>query len=203
MATALCTQLSSKMFLDGAMPSKSECANHACKCYRGALERLVQDNPSYKGSGGLTVKMRKKLVSAARCAIRMRSRETDKKIALASLRRDLCNGPLHCFGLHDSCSPDFCISTRERIQKATSSSLPPSTSTACSASYSSVSISSLGTSCSSHSSSSTSLVSSSSLSSSSTGTLSVSLPPPSTPMSSANTDIDSDNDLLSELNLYN
>lgn len=141
-------------------------------------------------------------MSAARCAIRMRSRETDKKIALASLRRDLCNGPLHCFGLHDSCSPDFCISARERIQKATSLSLPPSTSTACSASYSSVSISSLGTSCLSHSSSSTSLVSSS-LSSSSTRTLSVSLPPPSTPMSSANTDIDSDNDLLSELNLYN
>ncbi len=36
---------------------KLECANHACKCYRGALERLVQDNPSYKGSGRLTLKM--------------------------------------------------------------------------------------------------------------------------------------------------
>ena len=32
---------------------KLECANHAC---RGALERLVQDNPSYKGNGGLTLK---------------------------------------------------------------------------------------------------------------------------------------------------
>ena len=50
---------------------KLECANHACKCYRGALERLVQDNPSYKGSGSLTTKMRKRLVSAARAAIRM------------------------------------------------------------------------------------------------------------------------------------
>ena len=29
---------------------KLECANHACKCYRGALEKLIQDNPSYKGS---------------------------------------------------------------------------------------------------------------------------------------------------------
>ena len=28
---------------------KLECANHACKCYRGSLEKLVQDNPSYKG----------------------------------------------------------------------------------------------------------------------------------------------------------
>ena len=40
---------------------KLECANHACKCYRGALERLVQDC-----SGGLTQRMRKRLVTAAR-----------------------------------------------------------------------------------------------------------------------------------------
>ena len=30
---------------------KLECANHACKCYRGALEKLVQENTSYKGNG--------------------------------------------------------------------------------------------------------------------------------------------------------
>lgn len=36
---------------------KLECANHACKCYRGGLEKLVQENPSYKGKGGLTEKM--------------------------------------------------------------------------------------------------------------------------------------------------
>ena len=36
---------------------KVECANHVCKCYRGALEKLVKTNSSYKGSGGLTVKM--------------------------------------------------------------------------------------------------------------------------------------------------
>ena len=30
---------------------KLECANHCvAKCYCGALESLVQDNPSYKGS---------------------------------------------------------------------------------------------------------------------------------------------------------
>ena len=44
---------------------KLECANHACKCYRGALEKLVHDNPSYKGRGGLTEKMRRKQVSGA------------------------------------------------------------------------------------------------------------------------------------------
>ena len=74
---------------------KLECANHACKCYRGALERLVQDNPSYKGSGGLTQRMRKRLVTAARSAIRMRSKETDHTKELASLKQDLQNGPLH------------------------------------------------------------------------------------------------------------
>ena len=54
-----------------------KCANHACK--RGALEKLVQDNPSYKGSGGLKLKMQKRLVSSARAAIRMRSRENDAR----------------------------------------------------------------------------------------------------------------------------
>ena len=42
---------------------KLECANHACKCYRGGLEKLVQENPSYKGKGGLTEKMRRRLTS--------------------------------------------------------------------------------------------------------------------------------------------
>ena len=87
---------------------KLECANHACKCYRGALEQLIQSNPSYKGNGGLTQKIRKKLVSAARCAIRMRSWEVDGGKALSLLREDLVNGPLHVFGVHTRCSTDFC-----------------------------------------------------------------------------------------------
>ena len=64
---------------------KVECVNHVCKCYRGALEKLVKTNSSYKGSGGLTVKMRKRLVSAARCAIRMRSKEKNRVQAPALL----------------------------------------------------------------------------------------------------------------------
>lgn len=96
----------------GYIISKLECANHACKCYRGALEQLVKNNPSYKGSGGLTVKMRRRLVSAARCAIRMRSKESDTKKALTSLRKDLANGPRHCFGIHTQCNPDFCTAVR-------------------------------------------------------------------------------------------
>lgn len=52
-------------------PDIKECANHACKCYRSSLEKLVADNPSYKGKGGLTEKMRKRLTRAAWCAIKM------------------------------------------------------------------------------------------------------------------------------------
>ena len=68
---------------------KIECANHACKCYRGGLERIFQENAGYKGAaGGLTKPMRTRLVSAARSAIRMRSRESDQKKAIKLLERD-------------------------------------------------------------------------------------------------------------------
>ena len=96
---------------------KLECANHACKCYRGGLERVVQENPHYKGAGRLTEKMRQRLVSAARCAIKMRSKEPDRKKAIKLLERDLINGPLHCFGQHDQCSPDFCSTAQEKAQQ--------------------------------------------------------------------------------------
>ena len=92
---------------------KLECANHACKCYRSALEKLVQDNPLYKGSGGLTLKMRRRLVSAARCAIKMRSSELDRQLGIKLLKRDLTNGPNHCFGNHNFCSPDFYTTARD------------------------------------------------------------------------------------------
>ena len=51
-------------------------------------------------------------MSAARCAIRMRSKEPDRKKAVKLLERDLINGPRHCFGFHDQCSPDFCLTAR-------------------------------------------------------------------------------------------
>ena len=54
---------------------KLECANHAVKCYRTALEHLINDKPSYKGKGKLTEAMRKKLTKAARSAIIMRSQK--------------------------------------------------------------------------------------------------------------------------------
>lgn len=101
---------------------KVECANHACKCYRSSLEKLAANNPSYKGKGGLTEKMRKRLTSAARCAIEMRSHEPNKSKAARLLERDLLSGPLHCFGCHDKCSTDFCSTARDRQNQLNSNS---------------------------------------------------------------------------------
>ncbi len=99
---------------------KLECANHACKCYRGALEKLVQDKPSFKGSGKLTKQMRQKLVMSARCAIKMRSKERDSKKAVAQLKKDFMNGSKHCFGIHLSCSSDFCTVAQANKQSSSS-----------------------------------------------------------------------------------
>ena len=87
---------------------KIECAKHAIKCYRGALEKLAQENVNYRGKGKLTSNMRKRLTKAARCAIKMRSTMSDRKLAANLLCTDLHNGPLHCFGVHDKCSTDYC-----------------------------------------------------------------------------------------------
>ena len=58
--------------------------------------------------------MHKRLTKAARCAIKMRSRESDKKAAVQKLQHDLHNSPLHCFGIHDNCSTDFCKIAQQR-----------------------------------------------------------------------------------------
>ena len=101
-----------------------ECANHAVKCYRTALENLVHDKPSYKGKGKLTEAMRKKLTKAARGAIIMRSQETDKVQAVKKLQHDLLNSPLHCLGIHSKCIPDFCR-TQQQVQQPQQQQTPP------------------------------------------------------------------------------
>lgn len=59
---------------------KEECANHVCKCYRSNLEKLVMNNPLYKGRHNLTKKVRVQLVSAVRCAIRVRAKQRTKNL---------------------------------------------------------------------------------------------------------------------------
>lgn len=54
---------------------KEECSNYVCKCFRSNLEKLVTDNRLYK----LTKKVRVQLVSAVRCAIRVRSKQRENK----------------------------------------------------------------------------------------------------------------------------
>ena len=49
----------------GHVIKKSECANHAMKCYHASLERLVEEKTHSKGKGKLTESMRKKLTKAA------------------------------------------------------------------------------------------------------------------------------------------
>ena len=105
---------------------KYECANHCCKCYRSSLEKLAAENAQYRGRGGLTQKMRKRLTSAARCAIKMRSQESNKAQAIKSLEKDIINGPLHCFGYHSKCSADFCRTVQENQQNQPISSIDSS-----------------------------------------------------------------------------
>ena len=87
---------------------KQECANHAVKCFRSSLEKLVKDKPQYKGRGKLTEQMRKRLASSIRCAIINRSKIADRKKAARLLQKDILNCALHCFGSHHNCSADYC-----------------------------------------------------------------------------------------------
>ena len=84
---------------------KSECANHAMKCYCASLEKLVEEKSHYKGK--LTELMKKKLTKAARCAIKMNA-HSNKEKAVKLLGEDLQNGPYHCFGDHNQCNTDYC-----------------------------------------------------------------------------------------------
>ena len=92
----------------GKHVKKLECANHACKCLRTHLETLVSDHPTYKGKGKLSKINRIRIVTAVRCAIKMRSKEANRQQAIHKLKKDIKNAGRHVLGLHDLCSTDFC-----------------------------------------------------------------------------------------------
>jgi len=109
--------------------TKEECANHAVKCFRSALENLVKDKPQYKGRNKLTEAQRKRLATAVRCAIVIRSKqvennELDKKEAAKQLQEDILNAALHCFGSHHKCKADYCKTVRAMQSTASTSSKP-------------------------------------------------------------------------------
>ncbi len=90
---------------------KDECANHSVKCLRSNLEKLVEDYPQFKGKGMLTKRRRVQITTAARCAIKMRSKQVEslgKRKAAGKLAKDLNNIGRHVLGTHDFCSSDFC-----------------------------------------------------------------------------------------------
>ena len=75
------------------------------------MEKIVQDFPQYKGKGGLTQRVMKRLVVGARCAIKMHSLTKD----IEMLRKDLRNGPSHIFNDHRNCSATFCKVMAETV----------------------------------------------------------------------------------------
>ena len=88
----------------GVFVNKIECANHACKAYRGRLETLAKDHQEFRGKGGLTKRAIQRLTIGARVAITNHSKTGN----VNQLCHDLCNGPAHVFGDHSNCNPDFC-----------------------------------------------------------------------------------------------
>ncbi|VDI82683.1 Hypothetical predicted protein [Mytilus galloprovincialis] len=105
----------------GKFVTKMECSNHACKCLRSNLEKLVNDNPNYKGQNKLTKTTRVKIVSAVRCAIRMRSKESNRSAAIKLLAHDIRNSVHHIFGNHKNCS-NFCKANEKRNETSIASS---------------------------------------------------------------------------------
>ena len=78
----------------GRFVQKVECANHATKCLRSSLEKLVVDKPHYNKMKLLGKGQRIRLVTAVRCAIKMRS-ESNTTNPVASLRHDIKNSIHH------------------------------------------------------------------------------------------------------------
>ncbi|CAG2237024.1 unnamed protein product [Mytilus edulis] len=105
----------------GKFVTKMECSNHACKCLRSNLEKLVNDNPNYKGQNKRTKTTRVKIVSAVRCAIRMRSKESNRSAAIKLLAHDIRNSVHHIFGNHKNCS-NFCKANEKRNETSIASS---------------------------------------------------------------------------------
>ena len=97
----------------GAHVEKLECANHALKCLRTNLEKLVTEKTHYKGKGGLTKSAIRKITLGVRCAIIMRTKESDKLKAVKKLKADIRNAGHHVLGYHDNCSTDFCKHKKE------------------------------------------------------------------------------------------
>jgi len=81
----------------GPYVQKIECANHATKCLRGNLEKLVSDKPHYKGKGGLTKSNILRITTGVRCAKIMLSNDSQcsRNDSVKKLRSDIRNAGRH------------------------------------------------------------------------------------------------------------
>ena len=93
----------------GRFVQKVECTNHAIKCYRSALEKLVKEHSTFAGRKGLGAGKIRHLCKGMKCAILHHSKTGDS----AALRKDLRNCPKHCFNDHRQCSASFCKNAGE------------------------------------------------------------------------------------------
>lgn len=111
----------------GPHVKKLECANHVCKCLRSNLEKVVSENPQYKGKHHLSKSARIRIVSAVRCSIRMRSAEAkeNRSAAAKKLRADIMNSVHHVFGYHENCS-NFCKAKQQSSSEIPSEDNPTS-----------------------------------------------------------------------------
>ena len=64
--------------------------------------------------------MCKKANKAAQCAIKMKSKEETRSTAIKKLQKEMV--PLHCFGLHQACRPDYCKTTKSKLTSTENSS---------------------------------------------------------------------------------
>ncbi|CAC5400519.1 unnamed protein product [Mytilus coruscus] len=69
----------------GKFVLKMECANHICKCLRGNLENLVNENLSYKGKGKLCKRTRIRIVSTVQS-----EGDHQKQISRKQCNEDFC-----------------------------------------------------------------------------------------------------------------
>jgi hypothetical protein len=90
---------------------KIQCANHAVKSLRSALESLLASKPEWKNI--LTKGFFENVVRGARSAVNNRSRqlkrgEMSRQDAERALVKDISNGFKHYLGIHLDCSSEYC-----------------------------------------------------------------------------------------------
>ncbi len=113
MGTRLCMQDSLVKALIGVVQHylrKLSVQITVCKCFRTALEKLVADNPSYKGKGKLTKLACIRMTGAMRAAIKVHSlsHKAGNENAALDLKKEMLNIPFHVFGYHTKYSSRFC-----------------------------------------------------------------------------------------------